>query len=137
MRGTRWLAVAILAGVPALALAADGTAPYRDYTGAELYARFCASCHGARALGDGTVAPALKVIVPDLTRIAARNGGKFPADRVREIVDGRAVLPAHGARFMPVWGYEFEAQAEGDAPGRAAAQALIDRLVEHLRTLQQ
>jgi mono/diheme cytochrome c family protein len=116
---------------------ADDLAPFAGYSGAELYARFCASCHGAAARGDGSVAPALKVEVPDLTRIAARNGGRFPADRVREIVDGRAVIPAHGTRYMPVWGYELEAQAPDGAPARAAAQTLIDRLVGYLGSIQQ
>jgi mono/diheme cytochrome c family protein len=112
-------------------------APFATYSGAELYARFCASCHGATARGDGSVAPALKVEVPDLTRIAARAGGRFPADRVREIVDGRAVIPAHGTRYMPVWGYELEAQAPEGAPARAAAQALIERLVGYLESIQR
>lgn len=129
------LVVTALAWSPALR--ADDLAPFRDDSGAALYARFCASCHGAGGRGDGSVAPALKVIVPDLTRITARAGGSFPLARVRDIVDGRAVIPAHGTRFMPVWGYELEARAEGDEPGRAVAQSLIDRLVEHLQSLQQ
>lgn len=135
----RWLAVAAVLGVLGVAgpARADDLAPFAGYSGAELYARFCASCHGATARGDGSVAPALRVEVPDLTRIAARNGGRFPEERVREIVDGRAVIPAHGTRYMPVWGYELEAQAPDDAPARAAAQALIDRLVGYLGSIQQ
>lgn len=112
--------------------------PLLAYTGPQLYQRFCASCHGPQAYGDGPVAPTLKVMVPDLTRIARRQqGGEFPEERIREIVDGRAVLPAHGLRDMPVWGYELEAQAPADQPGRAAAQSLIDRLVAYLRSIQQ
>jgi mono/diheme cytochrome c family protein len=108
------------------------------YTGPQLYQRFCASCHGKQAYGDGPVAPTLKVMVPDLTRIARRQqGGEFPEQRIREIVDGRAVLPAHGLRDMPVWGYELEAQASADQPGRATAQSLIDKLVAYLRSIQQ
>jgi mono/diheme cytochrome c family protein len=112
--------------------------PLLGYTGPQLYKRFCASCHGPQAYGDGPVAPMLKVMVPDLTRIARRQqGGEFPEQRIREIVDGRAVLSAHGSRDMPVWGYELEAQAPPDQPGRAVAQGLIDKLVAYLRTIQQ
>jgi mono/diheme cytochrome c family protein len=136
MRQTLVATLLVALGVVAPAQA-DDLAPFAGYSGAALYARFCASCHGATARGDGSVAPALRVEVPDLTRIAARNGGRFPADRVREIIDGRAVIPAHGTRYMPVWGYELEAQAADGTPPRAAAQALIDRLVGHLESLQQ
>lgn len=107
------------------------------YSGQQLYRRFCASCHGDGGFGDGPVAPALNVHVPDLTRISQRQGGRFPTDRVRAIVDGRAVIPAHGTRYMPVWGYELEARSPAEAPSRAVAQGLIDRLVEYLRSIQQ
>lgn len=134
-----WLVAALLA-LPAAPQAAD-IDPFVDYTGAQLFDRFCASCHGSQGYGDGPVAPSLKLMIPDLTELAKRSGGRFPDERVREIIDGRAVLPAHGTRPMPVWGYELEARAgAGDAPGdhpRDKAQTLIDRLVNHLRDLQR
>lgn len=108
-----------------------------SYSGAELYKRFCASCHGEGAEGDGPVAPFFKLTPPDLTRIAKRHGGKFPADQLQQIIDGRSKLAAHGTRNMPVWGLEF-AQAESETPGaHERAQAMIARLVEYLRTLQR
>jgi len=115
--------------------------PFADYSGPQLFGRFCASCHGSLGFGDGPVAPTIKVMIPDLTQLSKRSGGRFPDERVREIIDGRAVLPAHGTRPMPVWGYELEAQAgAGDTPvahPRDAAQTLIDRLVDHLRSMQR
>jgi mono/diheme cytochrome c family protein len=129
------LAAALLLVSPGL-LAAD-LEPFLGYSGAQLFQRFCASCHGPSGYGDGPVADALKVAIPDLTQLAKRSGGRFPDDRVREIIDGRAVLPSHGTRPMPVWGYELEAQVPADQPGRATAQTLIDRLVEHLRSIQR
>jgi hypothetical protein len=104
------------------------------YSGDALYHRFCASCHGPKAEGDGPVAPALKVMVPDLTRIAKRHAGVFPEDQVRRIIDGRTVQPPHGARDMPVWGYEF-----GAALGKDSTQTpekLIERLTQYLRSIQ-
>jgi len=125
----------LLAASPGLL--AEDLEPFMDYSGDQLFQRFCASCHGRSGYGDGPVAPALKIMIPDLTRLSQRSGGQFPEKRVLEIIDGRAVLPAHGTRPMPVWGYEFEAQVPPDQPGRATAQTLIYRLVEHLRSMQR
>ena len=46
--------------------------------GAQFYAAYCTSCHGAGARGDGPLAGDLSVPPADLTRLAARNGGVFP-----------------------------------------------------------
>lgn len=108
-----------------------------DMSGSELYRVFCASCHGPGAEGDGPVAATLKPAVPDLTRIAARNGGAFPAERVRAIIDGQSVPRAHGTRAMPVWGWDFYAINREDPARRERVAELIDRLVEHLRVLQK
>ena len=130
-------AIAVLLLVVSPGMLASDLDPFTGLTGAQLFQRFCASCHGPQGYGDGPVAPTLKVLLPDLTRIAKRSGGKFPDEHVREIIDGRTVLLAHGTRPMPVWGYELEAQVPADQPGRATAQGLIDRLVEYLRSIQQ
>jgi mono/diheme cytochrome c family protein len=129
------LLAALLAGPPVLQ--ASDLDPFLDYNGDQLFQRFCASCHGKLGYGDGPVAPSIKAMIPDLTQLSQRAGGRFPADRVREIIDGRAVLPAHGTRPMPVWGYELEAQVPEDQSGREVAQGLIDRLVEYLRSIQR
>jgi mono/diheme cytochrome c family protein len=132
----RLVVVSALLAAPSAVLASD-PAPFLDYNGAQLFQRFCASCHGPQGYGDGPVAPSLKVLIPDLTELSKRAGGRFPTDRVHEIIDGRAVLTAHGTRPMPVWGYELEAQVPPDQSGREVAQGLIDRLVEHLRSIQR
>jgi mono/diheme cytochrome c family protein len=108
-----------------------------SYNGEQLFTRFCASCHGTTALGDGPVSPAIKVIVPDLTRIAKRHGGTFPAERVHQIIDGRLTRPPHGSREMPVWGWEF-LRVDGDDPAaQQRAEDLITRMVEYLRSIQK
>lgn len=75
--------------------------------GGRTYRVFCAGCHGAGAQGDGPMAELLKVPPPDLTRIRARNGGAFSAERVAETIDGRSVVRAHGGQ-MPIWGRSFK-----------------------------
>ena len=64
----------------------------------------CASCHGADATGGGVAARGLTVAPPDLTAIAARNGGTFPRDQVMSTIDGldrgthfSAAMPEFGA----------------------------------------
>lgn len=106
-------------------------------TGAQLFQRFCASCHGKGGGGDGPVAPFFKLLPPDLTGLSYRSGGTYPAERVRRIIDGRERTLPHGARQMPVWGLEFEQTAEQGTAAPAASPASIARLVEYLRSIQK
>jgi mono/diheme cytochrome c family protein len=106
-----------------------------DYSGEEIFGRFCASCHGESARGDGPVARGLTKAVPDLTQITRRYGN-FPADRIRDTIDGRNLISEHGTRVMPVWGYEFWIEEGGDVVAQREMHTVIDRLVEYLRSLQ-
>jgi mono/diheme cytochrome c family protein len=125
-----------------LALAACSTVQPRQktvsqMTGMEMYESFCASCHGVAGKGDGPVAPLVKIGVPDLTRIAYRDGGEFPAEDVRRTIDGRFDRPAHGPRDMPVWGWQFyNSTTMNDPDERARVDALIGKLVDYLRSIQ-
>ena len=107
-----------------------------DLSGAELFERFCAACHGPEAHGDGPVARGLATAVPDLTRISERNGGEFPAEAIRETIDGRSPVLAHGTRVMPVWGYEFWVEEGADITAERDARDLVRRLVAYLESLQ-
>ena len=108
-----------------------------ELSGVELYEELCASCHGVSGHGDGPVAPLIKIGVPDLTRLAHRDGGEFPTEDVRRTIDGRWDRTAHGARDMPVWGWQFyNSSQENDAAERARVDSIIDRLVEYLRSIQ-
>ncbi len=106
-------------------------------SGAQLYGEFCATCHGLKGHGDGPVAASAGEPVPDLTLLARRHRGIFPAEAVHRIVDGRSVPRAHGTVEMPVWGREFFGFEPDDASHRRRVAELIDRLVEYLRTIQQ
>ncbi len=124
--------------IAALLFAAIGSAYAQSPgdVGASLYKTHCASCHGVNGRGDGPVAPSLKVEVPDLTRIAIRQGGQFPADQVRKIIDGRTTRPPHGPRNMPVWGDVFRASGGDDQQAQKRANELVDLLTEYLRSIQ-
>ncbi len=111
-----------------------GEAP--DMSGRELYKEFCATCHGISGHGDGPVALSLKRPVPDLTLIAKRHGGEFPAEAVHQAIDGRSMPRAHGTSEMPIWGWEFYGYDGEDAARRQRVAELIDRLVEYLHSIQ-
>jgi mono/diheme cytochrome c family protein len=111
-------------------------AQYEDYSGTELFERFCAACHGESAQGDGPVAASLAVPVPDLTRLSQRRAGTFPANEVREIIDGRSPIMAHGPRQMPVWGYEFWIEEGADVDAEVRSREMIARIVRYLAEIQ-
>jgi mono/diheme cytochrome c family protein len=101
--------------------------------GDNLFRAYCASCHGEDAKGKGPMATWLKVPPPDLTRIAARNGGKFPRERVDRVISGDETLPSgHGTRQMPVWGPIFSRVTRDQDLGRVR----IDNLARYLRDIQ-
>lgn len=106
-------------------------------SGEYLYANNCAACHGRFAEGDGPVAAAMRVTMPNLRNLRSRNNDVFPLDAVTAYVDGRDVPAAHGTRSMPVWGDVFGADPEDDEP---AAESLvrqrIDAIIEFLIALQ-
>src|SRR5678816_1181173 len=56
--------------------------------GSDSFQRYCATCHGRTGKGDGQVAAALTTKPADLTQLARRNDGLYPADRVRAVVAG-------------------------------------------------
>lgn len=98
----RWLSLA-------LALWAGPGAAQDPVSGADLYIRYCAACHGMEARGDGEMAAILTIMPADLTQISAGNGGVFPMARVAWQIDGRDPMLAHGG-VMPLFGDFFEGQ---------------------------
>jgi mono/diheme cytochrome c family protein len=102
-----------------------------------LYLRYCASCHGASARGDGPAAPALRVTPPDLTAVAARRGGVFPAADVATWIDGRFESAAHGSREMPVWGVQLRYELPPSGLEEEIVRGEVEMLVEYLRAIQR
>ena len=95
--------------------------------GSQLFSSYCATCHGADAKGNGPMASQLKAKVPDLTQIAARNGGKFSSSKVQQSITG-AAAGAHGSREMPVWGPVFSESGSDPELGKARVLALTQYL---------
>jgi mono/diheme cytochrome c family protein len=131
--------IAVAAGVGmAVWLAGAGAAPFSDETMRDArrdYRRYCASCHGDEGRGDGPVAQATKAMPADLTLLSKNNDGTFPYQKVRDVIDGRADVAAHGPRTMPVWGKELYVSPEG--VGQRQAQDRIDALTEYVQRMQR
>ena len=109
-------------------------AAYTDpSSGPLMYKEYCASCHGADGKGDGPAAPALKVPVTNLTTLAVKNGGTFPAAHVSAVIQGDAMTAAHGSKDMPVWGPIFRTMG-----GHSQAQATlrVRNLTNYLESIQ-
>jgi mono/diheme cytochrome c family protein len=126
---------AVLCG--SAAIATEGVDLVLAGLGAETFARYCATCHGAGGEGDGPTALALKTPPADLTRIAARREGQFPDSEIALFVDGRFAPAAHGSREMPVWGERFGANIPEAQLSEEIVRGQIAVLVEYLKSIQK
>lgn len=125
-----FLALCLVLGTAA-GVRADNVAEGRGY-----YLRYCASCHGQNADGLGPAAPALKVQPPDLRRLSERYGTPLPASQLKNYIDGRKMVIAHGSRTMPIWGRRFEDIWTTKRAGEPEMKDQISRIVEYLDSIQ-
>ncbi|WP_333713561.1 c-type cytochrome [Yoonia sp.] len=106
--------------------------------GRTAYLENCASCHGADGKGDGPLARGLAVAPPDLTTIAARNGGVFPTDQVMSTIDGLD-RGTHFSAAMPEFGAGDMGETvivEQDGLGTPVPMQLL-LLADYLQSIQQ
>jgi len=106
----------------------------QSISGSYSYRTYCASCHGVDAKGDGPLAESLRFRPPDLTLLAKRSGGEFPADKIQRIIDGRNPVKGHGGPDMPVWGDAFRNAETGYDD--AQVHEKIRGVVDYLKSLQ-
>ena len=131
MRALTPLALAAVLAAPALAEEVP--------EGRQLYLDACATCHGAEGAGDGPMRQILTIPVPDLTGLAAREGGVFPWLTIVHMVDGRTGLHGHGGA-MPVFGALLRGDtvaADGPDGTPVMASARVFALVDYLATIQR
>ncbi len=135
-----WAGLLVIAALPSPVL--GGESPQtaepleeRQVLGALSYRIHCLNCHGSSGNGDGPMAELLKIAPADLTLLAKRQGGEFPAERVYQAIDGRQEIAAHGPRQMPVWGIGFQDPGR-DADQEDAVRNKILDLVAYLKTMQ-
>lgn len=102
-------------------------------SGGEMFHSYCAPCHGADGIGNGPAASSLKKQPANLTQLAKKNGGKFPADHVAAVLR-KGISGAHGSSEMPVWGPLFSQVSGHD---ESLVQMRISNLVRYIETIQE
>jgi mono/diheme cytochrome c family protein len=101
--------------------------------GKELYAAYCAACHGKEGRGDGPAAASLKVAPTDLTLLAKKNNGTFASVAVEQSIIGAGKpVVAHGPSDMPVWGPIFFSMGQD----QALETMRVKNLTRYLESLQ-
>ena len=135
----------LLASAEALAASATITTPLVSEgisleLGKRDFRNYCSACHGVSGKGDGTLAEFLTLAIPDITTLTKLNAGKFPEERVTEVIDGRADVKVHGMRDMPVWGDWFNSEAISQDTDREARELVVEdrirSLVGYIKSIQ-
>jgi mono/diheme cytochrome c family protein len=104
-------------------------------SGKDMFNQYCAPCHGIDGKGNGPAASAMKSQPSDLTQLARKHDGKFPANSVASVLrfgDG-AGAGAHGSAQMPVWGPLLQSL---DKFHDTVAQQRIANIVSYIDSLQ-
>jgi mono/diheme cytochrome c family protein len=130
-----WTATALLLAVGMHAQAQVKREPIKPIdaiSGSATFKAYCAQCHGVSGRGDGPAAKALKTLPADLTTLAKRNNGQFPAGAVKQVVNGDTANPSHGSREMPMWGPVFRS-----VENPSVAELRITNLVKYIEEIQE
>jgi mono/diheme cytochrome c family protein len=129
----------ILAGILFVSLAGKVLAAVPS--GAQEYKDNCARCHGTSAKGNGPDAGEKPGYRPaDLTQISRHNGGKFPRQKIYDIIDGGKRMPGHYDfnSPMPLWGLSFQLGGkEYSAESEAMVKRRINALLDYLESIQE
>jgi len=101
-------------------------------SGSEMYAKYCAVCHGVTGKGDGPAASEFKDPPTDLTMLAKHHNGKYPAESVYNTLSFGTSAPAHGNIDMPIWNSLFWSidKTEG------ATSIRMNNLVKYIESMQ-
>jgi len=105
-----------------------------------LFQKFCVSCHGPRAIGDGPLSESLNPKPANLTKLSANDGGSFPFWHAYRTIDGREQIPSHGTRAMPVFGIWFripEDEVSIETEWADQVRGRIWQLLSYLETIQE
>ena len=102
-------------------------------SGKQMYASYCAQCHGTDGKGQGPVARALKAAPTDLTTLSKANHGKFPDTHVVSVLQNGVDLPSHGTSQMPVWGPILGKMNQTNPQDRMLRVSNLSRYLESLQ----
>lgn len=110
-------------------------------SGDQLYQNLCATCHKPDGSGNGMASAALGATAPDLTRLAANNGGDFPQSEVEQLIANSDIRNPHAGSPMPAWEQQFMSvyfrTARNSLQRDAYARDRIRELASYVETIQQ
>ena len=108
--------------------------------GDHMYQNLCASCHSPDGSGNGLASMALGIGAPDLTHIAADNGGVYPRAEIEHLIASSDFRNPHGGSPMPDWERQFSAvyfsTARNPVRRDAYARERIRELSAYIETIQ-
>jgi mono/diheme cytochrome c family protein len=111
--------------------------PTSPVSGQQMYASYCASCHGTAGVGNGPAAPAMKTQPTNLTTLSKKNGGTFPAAHIQTVLQFGIENNSHGSVEMPVWG-DLLLTLHGSGPNNGmVVHQRIGNLTQYLKQMQQ
>jgi len=122
-------------GAAACVVVATG-ASAEDHGGKAPFDQYCASCHGTAGDGAGPVATEMKTPPTDLRKLGKKYGMPLPKPKLRELIDGREMVRAHGTGDMPVWGEELVHNVPPTANTEFFKRGTIIVIVDYIETLQ-
>jgi mono/diheme cytochrome c family protein len=102
-------------------------------SGKQMYANYCAPCHGMDARGHGAVATALKTPPTDLTLLTRNNRGRFPDTHIVSVLQNGVEIPAHGTAEMPVWGPILGKMNQANSQDRMLRISNLSRFLESIQ----
>ena len=137
--------IAVLGSAALLAMAQQTTPkiatvpikPTSVSSGPQMYTNYCASCHGASAVGNGPAAPALKFPPTDLTTLSKNNGGVFPSAHIAAVLQFGVETPAHGSANMPIWGDLLLSLHSSNSNPEVLVHQRIMNLTDYLKKIQK
>jgi mono/diheme cytochrome c family protein len=104
--------------------------------GKQMFANYCAPCHGVDGRGQGPVASALQTKPTDLTMLSRNHNGEFPENHLVSVLRFGVETPAHGSKQMPVWGPVLH-KLDRSIGSQRTETLRIFNLVAYMKTLQQ
>jgi mono/diheme cytochrome c family protein len=103
-------------------------------SGVQMWKDYCAACHGTSGAGNGPAADILKSPPQNLSLMAKRNNGKFPAEHFAAVLRFGDGGHEHGTSDMPLWGPLFRSL---DSQQETRVKLRIYNLSEYVKSLQQ
>ena len=101
--------------------------------GKQMYANYCAPCHGVDGRGQGPVSSALRTPPTDLTVLSRNNHGKYPDAHVVAVLQNGVEIQSQGSTDMPVWGPILAKMNQGNLQDRMLR---VSNLSRYLETMQ-